>query len=276
MTRSFAHFLAALLLAAGLAAAPQVARAQSLNFSGGEAPVEVYADNGIEWQQERLVFIARGNARAVRGPVTVFADELRAYYRQQNGGRNDIWRLDAIGKVRIKSPDGTAYGEQAVYNVDDGILVLTGGREVRLITPTDLITAEKQLEYWEKRQMAVARGNAMAKREGKFLHADVLAAYFKRSTNGENKLHRVEAFDNVKVTTPQETALSKRGVYNAESGIATLSGDVRILKDGNTLNGCSAEVNLNNGISRLHSCKTDANGATNRVRGVLQPRKRSN
>ncbi|MEK9755327.1 MAG: LptA/OstA family protein [Rhodospirillaceae bacterium] len=276
MTRPCATILFVFALVAGLVWQPTAIRAQSLNFSGGEEPVEVYADNGIEWQQERLLFIARGNARAVRGPVTVFADELRAYYRQNEGNKTDIWRLDAIGKVRIKSPDGTAYGEHAVYNIDDGILVLTGGREVKLITPTDLITAEKQLEYWEKRQMAVARGNAMAKREGKFLNARVLAAYFERGANGENKLHRVEAFDDVKVTTPQETALSKRGVYNAESGIATLSGDVRILRGGNTLNGCSAEVNLNTGVSRLYGCKMDANGATNRVRGVLQPRKRSN
>lgn len=252
---------------------PSSADAQSLNFGGGgETPVEVFADNGIEWQQEELVFVARGNARAVRGPVTVFADELRAYYRERAAGKTDIWRLDAIGRVRIKSPDGTAYGEQGVYNVDDGILVLTGGKQVKLVTPTDLITADRQLEYWEKRQMAVARGNAMAKRADKKLHARVLAAYFKRGKSGENQLHRVEAFDDVKVVTPQDTALARRGVYNVNSGIATLSGDVKILRAGNTLNGCSAQVNLNTGISRLQSCKMDANGGTNRVRGVLRPR----
>jgi len=157
------------------------ALAQSLNFGGDDTPVEVFADNGIEWQQDRLVFVARGNARAVRGPVTVFADELRAYYREGHDGKTDIWRLDALGKVRIKSPDGTAYGDNGVYNVDDGILVLTGSKPVKLITTTDLILAERQLEYWEKRQMAVARGNASAKRGEKILHAEVLAAYFKRT-----------------------------------------------------------------------------------------------
>ena len=257
-------------------ALPVSVHAQSLNFGGGgDTPVEVFADNGIEWQQEDLVFVARGNARAVRGPVTVFADELRAYYRERTGGKTDIWRLDAIGKVRIKSPDGTAYGEKGVYNVDDGILVLTGGKQVKLVTPTDLITADRQLEYWEKRQMAVARGNAMAKRADKKLHAKVLAAYFKRAKGGENQLHRVEAFDNVKVVTAQDTAFSSRGVYNVNSGIATLTGNVKILRAGNTLNGCSAQVNLNTGISRLQSCKMDANGGTNRVRGVLRPRKRA-
>ena len=272
----FSALTVALLFAFGIFADAAPAGAQSLNFgAGGDTPVEVFADNGIEWQQDRLVFVARGNARAVRGPVTVFADELRAYYRELPNGSTDIWRLDAIGKARIKSPDGTAYGDRAVYNVDDGILVLTGKSPVKLVTPTDLITAERQLEYWEKRQMAVARGNAMAKREDKRLYGEVLAAYFKRARGGENKLHRVEAFDNVKVITAQDTALSHRGIYNVASGIATLTGDVKILRAGNTLKGCSAEVNLNTGISRLHSCKMDANGGTNRVRGVLQPRKRN-
>ncbi|MBT6094796.1 MAG: hypothetical protein HOH04_07930 [Rhodospirillaceae bacterium] len=271
MTRTLIFVLAA---AIGIAVSPSTTIAQSLNFGSGDAPIEVFADNGIEWQQDRLVFVARGNARAVRGPVTVFADELRAYYRENSGGNTDIWRLDAIGKVRIKSPDGTAYGEQGVYNVDDGILVLSGGKQVKLVTPTDLITADRQLEYWEKRQMAVARGNAMAKREDKQLRAKVLAAYFKPGKGGANQLHRVEAFDDVKVVTKQDTAISERAIYNVESGIATLSGKVKILRAGSTLNGCSAEVNLNTGVSRLHSCKMDANSGTNRVRGVLRPRKR--
>ena len=91
---------------------------------------------------------------------------------------------------------------------------------------------------------------------------------------GETELHRVEAFDKVKVTTPKDTALSQRAVYNAKSGIATLSGDVQIIRDGNRLTGCSAEVNLNTGISRLRTCDMYTKGGTNRVQGVVWPQKR--
>ena len=64
--------LIAAMLAAGLAPASG-ALAQSLNFGKGDSdqPIEIFADNGIEWQQENLIFLARGNARAVRGQVTV-------------------------------------------------------------------------------------------------------------------------------------------------------------------------------------------------------------
>ena len=132
-----------------LIAPARVGLAQGLNFGGDSGkPIEIFADNGMEWQQENLIFLARGNARAVRGPVTVFADELRAYYRENPDGATDIWRLDANGKVRIETQGETAFGEKAVYQIDDGILVISGGR-VRLVTGGDEITADKQIEYWE-------------------------------------------------------------------------------------------------------------------------------
>ena len=59
--------------------------------------------------------------------------------------------------------------------------------------------------------------------------------YFKRNKKGATELYRVEAFDKVKVTTPKDTALSDRAVYNTKSGIATLSGEVKILRGGNQL-----------------------------------------
>ncbi len=246
--------------------------AQSLNFGGGDMPIEIFADNGIEWQQENLIFLARGNARAVRGEVTVHADELRAYYRERQDGSTDIWRLDANGKVRIKTAQETAYGKKAIYQVDNGILVLSGGK-VRLVTATDEITADKQLEYWEKKQMAVARGNAFAVREDKRLKADVLAAYFHTNKKGENKLYRVDAFGGVKIVTGKDTATSDRGVYNVESGIATLTGSVKLVRGKNVLKGCSAEVNLDNGISKLYGCPPSVSG-TGRVKGVLRPSKK--
>lgn len=258
----------ALALGATLLMPGQVA-AQSLNFGAGDRPIEIFADNGIEWQQEQLLFVARGNARAQRGEVDVNADELRAYYREIDGGSTEIWRLDAVGNVQIKSGEGTAYGSHAVYDVDAGILTITGD-DLKLVSGDDWLTAKDQLEYWEAKQMAVARGKARAKREQKTLNADILAAYFRKAKNGDTKIYRVDAFDNVHIVTGQDKATSNRGVYNVESGIATLTGSVTITRDKNVLRGCSAEVNLNTGISQLHSC---AQGGT-RVKGVILPTKK--
>lgn len=266
--------LAVLLLAAALLR-PEAAAAQSLNFSGAgqdSQPIQIYSDGGIEWQQGKLLFIARDNARAVRGNVTVHGDELRAYYRNKPGGGSEIWRLDAIGHVKIVSKDQTAYGDHAIYDVDHRILTIRG-KKPHMVAGNDTITATRQLEYWENKQMAVARGNAVATRNGpqqKKVLADVLAAYFhKDKKSGQNKVYRVDAFDHVKVLTQGDTAKGDRGVYNVDSGIATLTGHVELLRGDNVLNGCRAEVNLNSGISHLYPCR----GQGGRVTGVLTPKK---
>lgn len=256
--------LLALLVGAAMLSAP--ARAQTLNFGAGDSdqPIEVFADNGIEWQQENLLFIARGNARAVRGAVTVHGDELRAYYREKAGGGNEIHRLDVVGRVRIVSETQEGTGEQAVYDVDNAVMVLSGGKPT-FVSGNDTIVADRQIEYWEGKQMAVARGNAVATREDRTVHGETLAAYFRKGADGKTTVFRVDAFDRVRIRTATETATGDRGVYNVESGIATLTGSVKIDRDGNVLTGCRTEVNLNTNVSKLFACPQD------RVRGVFQP-----
>ena len=250
------------------------ALAQSLSVISGDAntPIEIYAEDGIEWQQEKQVFLARGNARAVRGEVEVRANVLTAYYRETPEGDTDIWRLYADGAVRISSPGEKAYGEKGVYDVDNGILVLSGGR-LRLVTKEEEITADRQLEYWEKKQMAVARGNASAVRGDKRLRADVLAAYFRKDKNGKSAIYRIEAFDNVRIKTAKDDARADRAVYNVQSGIVTLTGSVKIVRGRNQLRGCRAEINLNTGISKLFGCGPRGSGGEP-VRGVIQPVKK--
>ncbi len=252
----------ALVLAAGGSAA------QGLNFgdSKSDLPIEVQADEGIEWQQDGQVFLARGNARATRGEVSVNADLLRAYYRKGAEGGSELSRLDALGNVRIDSAGETAYGDSGVYDIDSSILILSG-KKVRLETDQDEITADQQLEYYDLKRMAVARGNAVARRGERTLKTDVLVAYFMRDNAGKSRVQRVEAFDNIHIVTAKDEAWADRGVYNVDSGIASLTGDVRIARGKNMLAGCSAEINLNTGVSKLKSC-AKKNG---RVRGLLKP-----
>ena len=247
------------------------ARAQTLNFASGDsdAPIQVDADAGIEWEQDRQIFTARGNAVAKRGNVTVRADVLQAYYRKKPGGGTDIWRLDADGNVRIVSADEKAFGDKGIYDIDNAILVLSG-RKVRLVTADDEISATGQLEWWEKKHMAVARGNALAVRGERRLRADVLVAHFRKNKAGKSGIWRVEAFDNVHIVTAIDTVTAARAVYNTDSSIAILTGSVKITRGENQLNGCSAEVNLKTGINKLQGCGPAGAGGQ-RVRGLLSP-----
>lgn len=270
-----AHTLTAMFVALTLAFGNvQTASAQSLNFggAGGDEPIDVFAENGIEWQQENSLFIARGDARAVRGQVEVLSDELRAYYREGTTGQSEIWRLDALGNVRIVSNTETAYGNRAIYNADQQVLVIDGEKP-RLESGKDILTATQQLEYWEAKKFAVARGNAIATRDKKQVHADVLVAHFNQDSLGKSQVYRIDAYDNVRVKTETETAVGDRGIYNVETGVAVLTGNVTMVRDTNTLNGCRAEVNLNSGVSKLFACPNQQ--GSNRVRGTFIPKNRN-
>ena len=73
----------ALALAASCAlCAPHGAHAQAIDLSHG-GPVSVTARDGIDWNQGEQIVTARGDARAIRGDVTVTADSLVAHYRKK-------------------------------------------------------------------------------------------------------------------------------------------------------------------------------------------------
>ena len=217
--------------------------AAALGLSGDKdsQPVAVEAEQGIEWQQQKHLYIARGNAKATRGNVTIYGDVLQAYYRQTQSGGSDIWRFEANGAVKITTPSDTAVGDKAVYDVDNAIFVLTG-KKLELDTPKAQVTAKDSLEYWQQRQYAVARGNARVVHEDKTVNAKVMTAHFKPDAKGELQVSNVEAFENVVITAQNTTAHALYGDYNLDSGIAILKGQVKITRGADQLDGECAEM----------------------------------
>lgn len=276
--------------------APLTAAAQALNLgSGGSGqPIEITARQGIEWNREAQNYIANGDASARQGDTTVHADRLVAWYRQAAAGGTEIFRYEALGNVRIATPTQTVFGDRGIFDVDSDTMVVTG-RALRLVTPTDTITARDSLEYHGQREVAVARGNAMVVSGERRMTADVMTAYFgppaqpqrpQAQTRGQQRqparaqaqpsnapenqrLKRVESFGNVHVSTPTEIARGDRGVYNMETSIAQLAGNVRLTRGDNQLAGDFAEVNNNTGVSRLLSRPSEGNDG--RARGLFVP-----
>ena len=262
-------------LSLGAALSPQ-ARGQALSgLQSGDEPLEINADEGIEWRRNEQVYIARGNAVAARGDITVYADEMTAHYRKTEKSGTDIDRIDVVGNVRIVSPSETVYGDRGAYDVINGVLVLVG-KDLRLVGQQDTITARDSLEYWEKKQMAVARGDAEAIREDKRVKADVLTAHFEPGANNTQELKRIEAFGNVRITTAEEYARGNHGIYYVDRELASLNGDVKITREDNQLNGQYAEVNLKTGISRLLPGPPGqaVKDGGERVHGLLVPKRK--
>ncbi len=267
--REVATVAAALLIAmAGPIIDVVPATAQTAALEQSDQPVTVEADQGIEWLREEKLYVARGNAKVVRGDLTVTADTVTAQYRDTDTQSNEIHRLEANGNVVITTPGRTAWGDRAIYDLDQSVVVLLGDG-LRLKTPTDEITARDSLEYWEKRQLAVARGDAVATRADRRIEANALTARFTEGKTGDLEVTRMDAVGGVRITTPREIALGKDGIYDVVTGIATLSGDVRITRGDNQLNGEMAELNLNTGVSRILA----QDGGKQRVKGLFKPKK---
>ena len=265
-------------------AAPFAAFGQSLSFTSKDPnkPIQVTADQGIEWQQTDKRFIARGNAKATQGDINVTADELTAHYRETKSGATEVYRVDAIGRVTIASKDETASGAAAVYDFDKEVLVIEGS-PVTLSTPTGKVTAQQAIQYWSKEKVAVAEGDAEAQDETRDIKADKLTAFFAEAKPGADKssmrqgdIRLVVANGNVLLRTEKETARGDRGEYNRETGIAKIEGKVSLTQGQNQAQGGFAVIDTKAGTSRLFGsaaeAKTSSPGNNTRVKALIAPK----
>jgi lipopolysaccharide export system protein LptA len=305
MKRGAAALLAVLALVTVM---PEMrARAQQSNALGmtgddnNNKPVNIEAENGIEWQQNNKVYIARGNAKATRGDDSVTADTLYAYYRdaqqaqqaapaspqlrgnsssnQQSpfdNGSTQVYRIVAEGHVVFTTPSQTAYGDRADYNVDQALLVVTG-KNLKIVTQQDIITARDSFEWYDQKQIGVARGDATATQQGpahKSIRGDVLTAEVTKPANQPSKISKVNAQGHVILVSEDQIARGDSGVYNLETGIATMSGNVSLTRGENALRGQYAVVDTNTNVARLLAAppSAQATGTRPRVEGLLIPR----
>lgn len=269
------------------------AMAQSLNLGGtpGSAPlpIQITASQGIEWSQKTHTVTAIGNAKAVRGDVTVTADQLIAHYAPGKStpaaaasdgdspldqGNAQLTELDAVGHVHIYTATDNAWSDRAVYMANQQVLVLTG-KNLKLTTPQDVLTALDSIEYYAGAHKAVARGNArIVASDGRTITADIITGYFSAQpdkgspanpNNPAGSLKKVDALGHVVIITKADQATGDSGVYIPRTGEARLGGNVHIIHGGNRMSGSDALVNMNAGTATLLSAPGQ------RVSGVILP-----
>jgi lipopolysaccharide export system protein LptA len=162
-----------------------------------------------------------------------------------------------------------------------------------------MVTARDSLEWYDQKQIAVARGDAFAVRDVKVIRADVLTAHMTKdkpplaaakpdkalpaaaqtkprnaamplgATDESSRISRVDAQGHVLVSTQTDVGRGDYGVYNADSGIATLLGNVTVTRGPNTVRGEYAVMDLNNNISRMMAAPATPGAAPTRVEGLF-------
>jgi lipopolysaccharide export system protein LptA len=294
------------LIALGAAHAQSLGLDQSTTPGAPPQPIQITAANGLDWNQKTRTITANGDAKAVRGNVTITANQLVAHYAANSlptpaspasptptppspttssdplagldQGQSKLTALEAIGQVHIFTNTDQAFGDHAIYHMASGELVLTG-KALRLITPSDTITAAKALQYWSKDHRAVALGDAqVVTKDHRSIQADQLTGYFTAGSGapvasatapGANeaagKLRKVVAEGHVIVRTATDIATGDHGIYHPATGIAVLTGNVHITRGPNELAGGKARVNMKTGIATLLAAPGQ------RVQGVVLP-----
>ncbi|WP_062273068.1 LptA/OstA family protein [Acetobacter cerevisiae] len=203
-----------------------------------------------------------------------------------SSGANEIYRLEAVGHVHIYTQTDQGWGDKAVYDMDQAVLVMTG-KALKLTTPQDILTARDSMEYYSQQRISIGRGNAtVTTNDNRQIRADVLVGYSappdqsaqpadqKKDANqnssdplanGSGKLEKVNAFGHVWVRTQTETVTGDRGVYVPDTGIARIVGNVHITRGPNQIQGAAAIINMHTGLATM----TERPGS--RVSGLVVP-----
>jgi len=279
-------------------------------------PIAITASDGIEWRQNEHEVIARGDAKAVRGEVTVTADRLIAWYRKKNEpqpqtnpppkpaqagfnsevetGGNEIYRVQAEGNVHIYTQTDQAWSDRATYDIDQAVLVLTG-RHLRLTTPNDVLTARDDVEYWSQKHMAVARGDAVVvTSDGRRLAADTLVAYTKPDTQQPGQpppARPAQPAQQTQATDPiaDSGKLEKVEAYghvSVRTSLDTVTGDRAVYVPETGIARVVGAVQINRGQNQLAGSDAEVNmktgvarllsGTGHRVQGLVVPNDANN
>lgn len=239
----------------------------ALDFGNSDKPIEVSAENGIEWRRDAKSYTARGNAIATQGDSQILADSLTAFY---GAGDNSIDRLLAEGHVRIQTSTQTATGDRADYDTTKKLLVMTGSA-LKIETPKETMTARDSLEYWQDRDALVARGDVHIVQGNTQIQGDTATGYFRRNDAGKKELYQIQADGNVRIDTGKEIVTCAKAVYNPNTEIAVLTGNVVVTQGRSQFKGSKAEIDLKRGVSRLLA----GGSGDGRVHTIIQSKKAS-
>ena len=240
----------------------------------GEDVVDLTADGSIEWLRDRKAYVAKGNARVRRNDLTIYADRLILHYRDKPGGGSEVWRYEMHGDVMVVSKKTTMSGDDAAYESDSEVMVVTGTKNPPTVVSEDsMLTASDTIEFWEGKDMAVARGNAKIVNKDRTLWADIVTAHYRGDREREpinaggrdlSDLKRSEAFGNVKFVSGDDVIRADKVLYDADADMAQLSGSVRITSGDNQLNGDYGEYDLETKVGRI------TGGGSQRVHGLFR------
>ena len=155
------------------------------------------------------------------------------------------------------------------------------GRDLRMVNKKTTLTATDTIEFWDAKNMTVARGNAVIVKEDRTLRGDIVVAYSTETeapaagaakpadgtAEGEDKesdIDRIEVFGNVRITTDKQVIRADKLVYDPNADLARLAGSVKITSGDSQLNGEFAVFDFKTETGKM------TGGGSTRVHGLFK------
>lgn len=237
-----------------------------------ENPLIVEADESLQWLRAQNQYVATGNASAEQNDMRLTANVIIAHYETANtkDGDHDASEVTFVeGKENSKLTRAslTATAHNITYDIVDEYIELTGGNPT-VINGEDRMMAKTLITYSRKTRQITATGDAkVLLANGQTLMGDNIKVTLNQD---ENDIQTVEAEGGAVVISPSDTgerrAEATTMTYKSKTGLAVLTGDVKILENNNLLKGDVAEIDTITGTSTIKSLKKGQ-----RVGGVFNP-----
>ena len=224
---------------------------QLTNFDNNNAPIEIFADDGIEWHKNKSKYVALGNAKALSGTLSVESDKIEAFYEENDSSNMNITEVRAKKNVVVQDKKmKITGGEYAEYKILKDYFLING-KNIILTSEKNILKSNKKLEYWRSKNIAIATGKAEAKKDNDFVVLADKLVWYLQERNQKTTVKKLLGFNNVSIKTNNEVAFSDKAIYNNDTEICKLFGNVKLQRGESFLIGEYAEVDLRSGISKL-------------------------
>ena len=99
------------------------------SFSQEIKSIEIIA-NEMEWDKQKNIAIALGNAKATKGPTVITANKIVATLANSSKEQKII-KLVATGTVKLTHKGEVATGQKAIYDLEKDVIIIKGNVNLR-------------------------------------------------------------------------------------------------------------------------------------------------
>ena len=151
---------------------------QIVNNKKNGKPIEIFAEQGIEWHKNEKKYLAIGNAMAKSGTMSLNSDRIEAFYEEKDQDAIDIKIVKAHNNVKVKDNDlEITGGRLAEYDLKKDFFSIFG-KKLILTSEENQLKSNKKMEYWRTKGVAIATGKSEAKKGNEFtIKAEKLVWY---------------------------------------------------------------------------------------------------